>query len=143
MKTPLPPDVAAEEVRLGKLFQAAKKAGDNDLAERTLLDIWALYPSPKALHAGSLSLVTVIALFYLEQRRLQEAEQWAHQLFACDPPREYYKPYLVLGKVYHAQGELDKAATQLLKAYEYEGKRGFAGEDPALLAFTLARRGKS
>ena len=133
MKIQLPQDISNREIELGQVFQNAKKSGDMESAERALLEIWSVYPTPKGNYQGSTSLVTNISLFYLSLNKLQQAENWALEIFNCHPPDGYYKPYMVLGKIYYEMGDFGRAAVNLLKAYEFEGKRGFAGEDKNIL----------
>lgn len=142
MKTPLPEALQQKEIELGRAFRAAKLAGDFGLAERILLDTWDIYPQPKHGNQGVISLVSNISNFFFELGRYPEAEWWASEIFKCDPPRDYHRPFLMLGKIYLEWGKTDVAAENLVKAFEMGGRRGFVGEEPKYLKFAQAQMKK-
>lgn len=136
---PLPKAIHDQVMELGKPFQIAKKAGNFAAAEPYLLQMWATFPEPKFQWDWSQSYPTSIAGFYFEWQRFLEAEQWAREVFKCEPLPSDPCPYILLGKIYLEWGKDDLAKEHLVKAFEMGGRRGFVGEHPKYLKFAQAQ----
>jgi tetratricopeptide (TPR) repeat protein len=135
MAQSLPIEISEQETKLRNEAFALKKEMKYAEAESKYIAAWHSLPEPKHHWDSSQSILKSVVRFYFEQRRFPEAEQWAKEVFKCDPLPGDAAPYIVLGKIYLEAGREDLAGEQLVKAFELAGRRGFVGEEPKYLKF--------
>ncbi len=114
---------------------ALLKDGDATTAEKCILDAWGMIPEPKYDWDCSLIIVRKISTFFRDIKKFDAATQWANDIFKCNIPPGYSKPYIILGSIYLESGDLAAARSNFQKAFDLSGKRGFEGEDPKYLKF--------
>jgi len=114
---------------------ALLKSGDQGNAEQCILQAWKMIPDPQYNWDISQIVVIRIAKFFRDIKKFAEAEQWAQNIFKCNPAPGDAEPYIVLGSIYLESGDLMAARENLQKAFDLAGKRGFQGHDPKYLKF--------
>jgi tetratricopeptide (TPR) repeat protein len=124
---------------IGKAYHF-KNGGHWEEGEKHLINAWQLYPEPKYNWDYSEMSLYIIAEFYLDWKKYDQAKKWAQEVFKCEPEPGDGTPYLFLGKIHYEEGELDEARKYFEKAHEVSGRRVFQGEDPKYFKFLKEKR---
>jgi tetratricopeptide (TPR) repeat protein len=115
------------------------EAGRHGSALTAYADAWGLIPHPKERWKLSTSVISAIADSWFLAGKYDEVLRALE--FGMNCPDALGNPFLHLrlGQALLEQGEQDRAADELMRAYEAHGEEIFAHEDPKYLAFLAAR----
>jgi len=114
-------------------------AGRYEEALGEYADAWALIPDPKENWNASTWVLAAIADACFLRGDFDETRKALE--FAMHCPEALGNPFLHLrlGQALFEQGQLDRAADELMRAYMGAGADVFANDDPKYLAFLSSR----
>ncbi len=135
MTESLSDEIYAEVVRLSKLGDELADSGDLVLAKENYESALELLPGDHCDWEASTWLFVSIGDVQLRLNNLEEAFTCFINAVQC--PNGLGNPYihLRLGQIYFEQGNLDKAADELTRAYMGAGMDIFMEDDPKYLEF--------
>ena len=102
-------------------------------------DAWALIPEPKERWPVATPIISAIADCWFHAGKYDEVLRALDFGMNCPGAAEHPFLHLRLGQALLEQGEEDRAAAELMRAYEAQGEDIFAFDDPKYLAFLTAR----
>jgi tetratricopeptide (TPR) repeat protein len=102
-------------------------------------DAWSLIPDPKERWPLSTSVISAIADCWFLAGKYDEVLRALE--FGMNCPEAVGNPFLHLrlGQALLEQGQEDRAAEELMRAYEAHGEAIYEHQDPKYLAFLAAR----
>jgi tetratricopeptide (TPR) repeat protein len=135
MTESLPDDIYVEIVRLSKLGDELAGSGDFLLAKEKYVSALDLLPGDHREWEAATWLFVSIGDVHFQLRNLGRAFKCFINAVQC--PNGFGNPYvhLRLGQLYFEQGNLDKAADELTRAYMGAGMDIFMEDDPKYLEF--------
>ena len=115
------------------------EAGRHGSALKQYAEAWALLPDPKERWNAATAVIAAIADSWFLAGRYDEVLRALE--FGMNCPGADGNPFLHLrlGQALLEQGEEERAAAALMRAYEAHGEAIFEHEDPKYLAFLAAR----
>jgi tetratricopeptide (TPR) repeat protein len=134
-------DQATQE-RIAALYAEGDRlaqAGRPGSALGQYADAWALIPDPKERWPVATSVISAIADCWFHAGRYDEVLRALEFGMNCPGADENPFLHLRLGQALLERGEDDRAAAELMRAYEAHGEEIFANEDPKYLGFLSAR----
>jgi tetratricopeptide (TPR) repeat protein len=132
----------ATQDRIAALYAAGERFADvgrHGSALGQYAEAWALIPDPKERWPVATSVISAIADSWFLAGRYDEVLRALE--FGMNCPGAVGNPFLHLrlGQALLEQGEEDRAADELMRAYSAHGEAIFAHEDPKYLAFLSTR----
>ena len=115
-------------------------AGHYGFALKQYADAWALIPDPKERWVLSTSVISAIADSWFLGGQYDEVLRALEFGMNCPGAKSNPFLHLRLGQALLEQGEEERAAEALMRAYEAHGEEIFEFEDPKYLAFLAERR---
>jgi tetratricopeptide (TPR) repeat protein len=139
MTAELPEPIHTEIKVLCKQGDDSLQAGDPEGALRSYVSALRLLPGSRNDWEAATWIYVAIGDVYWHAQVHDKAFECFVNAVQC--PRGLGNPYihLRLGQLYFEQGNLDKSADELTRAYMGAGLRIFTGAEPKYLAFLKAR----